>query len=300
MRRSMVALLALSLVSGMALAENTDKEAEEAVANFKKAYASKDESARVAAVEGLASTQNHRVVDALAAALKDKEPSVRRAAAKVIGGQWDKSAAATLLRAINPDDPAKDVQVAIINALGETENEQAVPVLISLLTPKRKGQQEDTFTGPAINALKRIGSFRATEDLVTFLTREQAGQGRGGRRGGGGGQQNSDPLTKEAESALQYITGQHFSSAMEWRKWWNENKDTLKTVPVYRCRGTGQKFDKTTPTTKCPYDGDQHSSCGYLLKTRFQGGAVGSPDSGSSSSNEPKHKKGNKGGNNNN
>ncbi len=303
MRLKGMLVVTLALLAGSALAENSDKEAEEAVATFKKAFSSKEESARLSAVEALASTQSHKVVDALAGPLRsDKESSVRRACAKVIGSQWDKSAATTLLKALNPDDPAKDVTTAIITALGENENEVAVPSLLELLTPKKKGAAAEApdFTGPAITALKRIGSARATDDLITFLTRESAGQGRGGKRGGGGGggQRGGDPLGKDAEGALSYITGQHFTSATDWRKWWNDNKDSIKLVPVYRCTGTGKTFDKPDSKTKCPYDGDTHASCGYLLKTRFPNGGMGTPDAaGSSGGEEPKkHNKG-KGGN---
>jgi hypothetical protein len=301
MRRSLALAFAITLTgfAGVALADDKDKEAQEAVSAFKKAYASKDESARESAVEALASVQSHRVVDALAdPLLHDKESSVRRAAAKVIGGEWDKSACSVLMRALNPDDPAKDVVTAIINALGQTENEQAVPLLVSLLEPKRKGQQDTpAFTAPALEALKKIGSAKATDDLITFLNRESAGNRSGGRRGGGsnsGGGQNSDPFSKDAEAAIRYITGQQFSSAADWRKWWNENQSTLKLIPVYRSAATGEKIDKTDSKVKIPSDA-------YLLKTRFDGGDQGNPDG--ANHDEPKHKSrnnnNNNGGNNN-
>src|SRR5581483_10370204 len=117
MRSPLIVALGFSLLCGLAYAENTDKEADEAIATFKKTYSSKEESDRISGIEALAATQSHKVVDALAPALKDKSSAVRRAAAKAIGGQWSQNAATTLLKALNPDDPAKDVTVAIINAL---------------------------------------------------------------------------------------------------------------------------------------------------------------------------------------
>ena len=304
-------LLAVSMLVvlglGVAYAENTDKEADEAIAAFRKAFSSKEESDRITAVDTLGAIQHKRVVDALAGPLaKDASNAVRRAAAKVIGNQWSANAVTALAAALDPDDAAKDVTTAIIQALGRTESDKAVPVLLGLLTVKRRAPKGQTpapeqegasvFTGPALDALKRIGSATAAEELVNFLGREAAAQGGGGRRGkGGGGGGGFDPLAKNAEAALAAITGQKLQGAGEWRKWWAENKESLKTIPVHRCPGTGRTFDKLSSATKCPFDGDQKASCGYLLKTRFENGGLSAPDAaapdGENKGGRPKKKK---------
>ncbi|HZU98037.1 MAG TPA: HEAT repeat domain-containing protein [Planctomycetota bacterium] len=306
MRKLLLVALAFSMsAGGFVLADDSkDKEVDDALAAFRKAYASKEESERVSAIQTLGAVQSKKVIDLLAHGLKDTAPAVKREAAKAIGGIWAKEAAPTLVKALNLDDTQKDVQVAIIHALGDTQSDAAVPALVSVLQPKRRGQAtDDPYTGPALDALRKIGSALATDDLITFLTQESAGQGRGGGRRGGGNNNSSgknDDYTRQAEAALKNITGQSYSAAADWRKWWNDNKDTLKKIQVYRCTGTGKPFDHVNSSTKCPNDGDQHPSCGYFLKTRFEAGGLGSGEDTKSSSSDEKKPRGNRNNNKNN
>lgn len=283
MRTRLLLAASVLLFTSLAFADNTDRETDEALSAFKKGYSSKEESERIVAIETVATTQSKRVVEALSLALgRDPSSAVRRAAAKAIGSQWSPNAVTVLVKALDPENAPKDVTVAIIAALGRTESDHAVPPLLSLLTPKRRtGRnlpqgEEDTsiFTGPALDALKRIGSATAAEELVSFTCREAMAQNH--RRGGGG--ENHDPLSREAEAALAAITGEKLGTSGQWRRWWFENKDGLKTVAVFRCAGTGRSFDKPDARTKCPFDGDQHPGCGVPLKTRYEGGGLAAPD----------------------
>jgi hypothetical protein len=301
--KKLVPLVAVSLALGFAglASANDDKAVDDAIRTFKKDYAaaSKDDSGRQSAIEALASTQSKKVVEALASPLaKDSSMAVRRAAAKAIGQQWSPNAVTTLVKAFNPDDPAqKDLSNAIILALGDTDSDAAVPVLTSLLTPVRKMRSNTpapaadpdaapVLTAPALAALKKIASPKAMDDMIAFLARESAGNRSGGKRGGGGGQ-SSDPLTKEAEGVLEAITGQHMK-ATDWRQWWADNQATIKQFSVYRCESTGKSWDKVTPTTKCPQDGEDHPHCGYALKTRLEGGGISGTTKPASSTNHKK------------
>lgn len=274
MRRPALAVAVLLAAAAIARA-GAEAEVDQAVAAFKKAYASKDESARLEAVSELSKHQGKKVVDALEGALmRDPMPSVRREAAKAIGGEWNAAAPAALMKAL---DGPPEVAAAVVEALGRTESETAVPALVSLLKPRsggKKGAADPAdVTGPAIAALKKIGSPRAVDDLIGFV--EKAGHSGGGRGKKGGGNQ-SDPNGDAAKQALQSITGQNWSTGAEWRKWWNESGGALKTVKIYRCEGTGQTFEKDPTKKVCPIDGEQNPKCGFYLVSRIPGFSAGS------------------------
>jgi HEAT repeat protein len=306
MRRPALALSVVVALAAIARAAS-DADVDQAIAAFKKAFASKDESARLEAVSALSKQQGKKVVDALEPALvRDPMPSVRREAAKAISGEWTPAAPAALLKALEGAPP--EVGAAIVEALGRTESETAVPALVGLLKPKAGGrggrggagaaaQDSGDVTGPAIAALRKIGSPRAADDLIGFYEKSSRSGGRSSRRGGGGGN-NSDPNAEAAKSALQAITGQSWSTAAEWRKWWNESGAALKLVKVYRCESTGQTFEKD-PKKPCPFDGEQHPKCGYFLVSRIAGFSPGSDSAPSSSSNNNGGKKGGRRGGNN-
>jgi hypothetical protein len=289
----------------------TDKEVDDALNAFHKAYASKDESARLEAVEQLGAVQHKRVVDALAGPLaKDSVPAVRRAAAKALGAQWSPTAVTALGKALNPDDTtAPDVNAAIVEALGQTNADAAVPILTSLLVPKRQqgrrggqqgggeeggaGAENDpaSLTLPALEALKKIASPKAMDDVLDFLGKQGTGGrgGRGGRGGGGGGGgQQRDPLASQAELVLEAITGQHQNGILAWRKWWTDNSGHVKVFTLYRCQTTGEVWEKTTPTTKCPQDGDKNAHCSVALKTRLDGGGKAPAEHEKKSHDKPK------------
>lgn len=265
-----LALLVCVLLSRPALAG--EKEAREAVATFKKAYSSKDESARIKAVEDLGAIQHKVIVEALSAPLsRDPAAAVRRAAAKALGGQWAATAPSALVKAL-AGEAEHDVEVAIIAALGETGADAAVPALVARLVPKRAGtsaaageEEPSADTGPALDALAKIGSSHAIEDLIAFLSKDAALRAK--RRGSS----PPGPLTKKAEAALTAITGQTRSGVNEWRRWWNESKDALKLVAVHRCDATGKTLERSAASSVCPHCSGDSGKCGAFLRTRLDG-----------------------------
>src|SRR5262249_31522650 len=101
MKLTIAAFLLVLSATAPAFAQPSDKEVGDAVATFKKSYAAKEDSARLTAIEAVASVQHKHVVDALAVPLaKDASSSVRRAAAKAIGNQWASNAPTVLMKAL--------------------------------------------------------------------------------------------------------------------------------------------------------------------------------------------------------
>ena len=267
---SLVVPAALVVAAGLAIASPSDEEITTAIAACKKAYASKDASERTTAVQQLGAVRHKRVVDELAGPLgRDASPLVRAAAARALGGQWAPSAASVLLKALAPEDSPREVTAAVIAALGENGNEVAVPALTPLLTLQGKkpasADAPPSWSHPAIEALKKIGSPKAIDDLLALVTK---GGGSSRKKGGG------DPIAREAEAALTTITGQHVSGATEWRKWWGENKDSAKEIAVYRSEITGETLEKG-PGSKV-----ELPKGAYLLRTHLEGGG---PATGSAS-----------------
>jgi HEAT repeat protein len=265
-----LALLGLAVLANQTSAKEA---ADDPVSVFKKAYDTKDEAARIAAIGALASIQSKVVVEALYAPLtKDPSIAVRKAAAKAIGAQWSPTAPLALTKALKPDDAEqKDVTIAIIAALGATESDAAVPALVGLLKTRPHAYSGTnaadaplSFTAQAIAALKAIGSVKGTDELIDFLAPESASSTAPYR----GRKPGPDPLMKQVFSALQTITGENFNKVRDWQSWWEDNKTTVKTFAVFRCETTGKTFDKITASTKCPQDGDEHPHCGIFLKTR--------------------------------
>ncbi len=270
------AVLAAAFAAGSGVspvfADDADRAIDEALAAFRKAYASREESARISAVETLGAVQHKRVVEALASPLRsDPSAAVKRAAAGALGGQWAPSAVATLVKALDPDRAPKDVTAAIIAALGRTEADEAVPALVSLLGVRNRfaANDESTFTSAALDALAKIGSSRSLEDVMTFLSKETNLAHHAARAKLG-----KEPLLKDAMATLAAITGEKHAHPNEWRVWYLRAKGTLREIRVYRCDRSGRTFDRPDGKTRCPQDGDERASCGTFLKTRFENGGL--------------------------
>jgi hypothetical protein len=264
--------LALALVlAGVALA------ADNPVTVFHKNFDNKDEASRLAAVAELGRIQSRVVVNALATPVAhDPSANVRRAAAKVLGGQWwSWQAATTLGKALKIDDDPSDVTLTIIEALGETQSDAAVTPLVRSLKVRPRvyaggvsqAKQITDLSVPILDALHKIGSALAVEDLVNFLSSEEPGAGLRGKRAA---RAATDPLLKHAIAALTAITGESLRSPEEWGAWYDQNHSSFKTVVVLRCEITGKIYDKPTGKGICPGCGANPHECSSQLKTRFE------------------------------
>lgn len=269
--------LALSLALTLALVPFAlavpDKEADEAIKAFKKAFATKDDKAREAAVVALAPVQHKWVAEALQPALtKDTANAVRIAAAKALGGQWSLKATEILVKSTTSEDEIpQEVGSAILRALGETGSDAAVPTLLDALSTsphafrnnKTPANEATNLSGVAIAALHRCGSSKAIGPLIDFLSDEVTAK-RGAK----------DAQVSSADGTLVALTGQKIRGAKAWKEWWAANSDSMKTVKVYRCEVTGTIFDKPSSDVHCPACGDKNPRCGTFLRTRAADAAL--------------------------
>lgn len=274
LRRSLVLVVALA-----ALAFASDNP----IAQFHKKYASGDADVRLAAVEELGKIQSANVVAALANAVqRDSSPAVRKAAAKALGAQWASAqAAAVLAKALHAEGDPADVQLAIVEALGETGCDLAVPPLVKLLKVRprvyaggtQQAKEITDATVPVLEALRRCQSAEATGDLVDYLSAEEPGAQPRGRRAA---RALTDPNLVHAFKTLAALTGESHRTPEEWQDWWAQNKGSLKTVAVYRCERTGEIFDKPAGKLVCPKCGVKE--CCEPLRTRYANVPLVAPD----------------------
>lgn len=118
---------------------------------------------RVHAVEALGQLEDLRALNTLTAALKDANADVRRQAADAIQSlDGIKTAPKALIDALA--DPDKEVRQAVADALGDIEDEAAVPAL------KRATSDGDSdVRRAAAEALSRIGGADAIQALMGLL-----------------------------------------------------------------------------------------------------------------------------------
>ena len=199
---------------------------------------------------------------------------MRRAAATALGSQWSTAAVPALAHALELEHQPRDVSEAIVAALGRSESDDAVAPLLALVEVQNKfaAQDEDkiALTLAALEALGKLGSAKATEALVEFVSV----QGRVAHLAASA-KLGPEPLLNAAMKALTAITGEKLTSAPQWRAWWSENKRTIREIPVFRCTETGRTFDRPDARTRCP---ERHPSCARFLKTRFEHGGLAAPD----------------------
>jgi hypothetical protein len=169
--------------------------------------------------------------------LNDVDPNVREGAARTLG-EFGPSAATSVPSLIGlVNDPDTSVKYAVITALGNIRDPQAVPVLLNLLqidddylkqiaiealgkmkedaapaVPElAKAVKDDSYSvaRAAVDALTEIGP-KAKEAVPTLIELLEDGD---------------ESLDWDAQDALESITGQKLGrDASAWRKWWESNK----------------------------------------------------------------------------
>lgn len=217
-------------------------EVDQALEKFRSAYASPDVSARAAAVAGLAAIRHERVLRRLAVLLLADEKEVRIAAARGLGGfqEHRKAAASALAGALEPNRKARmyEVQVAILQALGELKEETALPAIHRCLR-----QRETTVATAAVEAAERIHRMELSFDpLIETLkhcekmSEENSGGGGTGLiaiPGGGEETKHAKALKSQILKTLQKWTGEKWPTAGEWGIWWerHQKKAGLRRPP---------------------------------------------------------------------
>lgn len=213
-----VLLLALLVPPG-------DKEAEEAIARFKKAYRNGSSGARAVAVTDLARTPHKKTLLALAPLLIRDVNTVRREAAKGLGGFVDhkKLAVPLLMSALKgPNSKEYEVQAAIYESLGKLGDPRALNTI-------RQGfkHKDAKVAGAAYKAAGQMKAIFVIETIIKNLEKEEKVSKRSG---------SNDPQKTRARAlvpdiikAMQLMSGDRWTTAQEWQIWWKRNKVKILT-----------------------------------------------------------------------
>lgn len=211
--------------------ELTKEEARAKLVAFQKAYnaALKDERARVEAVLELEGALHPDIMAVLGNLLqRDKSERVREAAAKALGSMLDKRAVPFLDKGITASINRKkyEVWLSIFSALSEIADPTCVPPLLKFLRANTSAFEKDMRkpVTAAIDALGTIKHVSAIDGLIKAF--ELIG--------------SKDSLTDEEQKlvydayasaycrALSALTGQNFTTQLEWQRWWQKNAKTFK------------------------------------------------------------------------
>jgi HEAT repeat protein len=213
---------------------------EEAIARFKKDYASSRVEERAAAVRGLGGTPGEKTLKALADLLVRDDPTVRVEAAKALGGFSDLAAKATppLVQALGANKE-EAVLVALFDAIGALAQEPAAAAV-----NKGLGVRETAVAKAAVEAAAKIRSRTSVEPLIDLLEKleKETRLGRGASNAAPGpgipgsarteanreAEQRGKTLRPAVLRALQSITKEKWTKADEWQDWWKKTKATFQ------------------------------------------------------------------------
>lgn len=270
-KKTLAACLVLSLLAVARAGSETDEEAKTKIDAFNQAYANRDESARVSAVESLAPVLHPTVTRVLVGLLAKDVEGVRIAAANGLGRVADDVAIQGLSGSLAANKKMPEVQKAILSALGATDSEKALPALHKMFD-----EFKDEVAVAAINAAGKIASPSSADALLDALHKgemERTKTDMGGGGGGGGGQVERDrdieAVFDPAKNALGNCTGGSEVTYKGWKDWLKKNLARLKTAQVFWCPGTQKTFEVEPGKPKlCPHDGEANKACGVYLKKR--------------------------------
>ncbi|MCB9872132.1 MAG: hypothetical protein H6837_19915 [Planctomycetes bacterium] len=152
-----------------------------------------------------------RVIKAVAAALREKDLGVRKAALLALRYNPDKSAVTELLRVKSDKSIIEDVDLGPVfyYALGQHADARALPFLIANLHVVRR---RDKILAARVHALGRMRSNAAVQALIKLS--------RSGRKVGG--------IRDDISLALTALTGQEAKGRGGWSAWWNDNKGSFQ------------------------------------------------------------------------
>lgn len=237
----------VAVLSLMALLAR-DKESEEAIKAFAKAYSSSEVSARASAVTLLSQTRTLPVLAKLGELLTADEPPVRISAASGLGGFAENKAkaVAVLQAALGPNAKEFDVVAAILMALGTLRDETALPAIHQHLRSKESKDKEYRVPKAAIHAAGLARNRDSIEALIGFAKElekaeglnhtpdagKAGGKGPGAMLGGASNpqKQRAKALLPDIVKALQGITKERWPTMKEWEKWWELHQATF-SVP---------------------------------------------------------------------
>jgi hypothetical protein len=133
---------------------------------------------------------------------------VRTAIAQALGNFQDPTAADTLIGMVEDALLHQSIRSTAVRALGLTREPRAVPLLIrTLRDPERSLREGAAF------ALRFFRETRVVEALI------------------GTGAPQDGYMLPDAVESLKKLTGQTLNGAVQWQKWWADNKHTFEQQP---------------------------------------------------------------------
>jgi HEAT repeat protein len=251
----------------LALQQSADDDCKKALEDFRAAYRSAGEQARIVAVEKLGQHKCESAVGVLALILTGEAESVRIATAKTLGAFDDPKAVEAVAQAVAPNIKNHEVLEALTKALVELDWEVGATTLNPLLS---KHDDKDILEAlhVIVPMLGKLGSATSVEPLIKLL--EHAENEKGGLRRRKGNTRLA-ALEGPIRKALEEITGGTETTWRVWRDWWNQNRERLQAgaTLVYRCQATGKRWaQKAGESVKCP-NHDKPVKDAVLVSTRL-------------------------------
>ena len=259
----------LSLWLALAVAQSGQDDAK-AIEEFRAAYRSADEDARVRAVDLLAGKGGARAVPVLSDLLGSGTERVRVAAARALGAYDDAAAVEAVGRALETNAKSTKIVDALVRALEEIDRESGAALLHALVRKHDRPEMFDAMAG-VLRTIGKIGSAGSVEpllDLLRHAEKESADTKMEDGRVVPGSARHVE-LQLAIQKSLREATGGRETRAKLWDAWWTENAKALLAARTYvfRCPDTGQRWEQKSADPKCTRH-DESRRHGELVKTR--------------------------------
>ncbi|MHC4780352.1 MAG: HEAT repeat domain-containing protein, partial [Planctomycetota bacterium] len=188
----------------------TDEEVKKLVEDFKLELKNGDSIVRIDAIRQVGRIKHTDIAKAIAKALSDKDPAVRKTAAEALAYQADKGTMKALCKYLPLNKNHPQVQAQIILALGAIGDWRALPAVTKNLM--KPGEAE--VTKARITALGNIRHQDSIQNLIDFMVRW--------------GRSMKD-YAKPIQESLKKLTGKDFGrNRNAWKTWWDRNKKTFR------------------------------------------------------------------------
>ena len=201
------------------------KEVETLVKAFKGDYSKMTSEQKIEAMKKLEETEHEKAAEAVAKyGLKDKDLTVRAAAARTLGSMGCRKVVSTLGRTLKSNQKNPEVYMEIVKALGRIGDPKAIPYLTQdIWSTAVKMERGQDAAVARIEALGRIRSRKSVDSLIDLMY-----VGKPWRMGGN--------IRSALNASLRKLTGQNFRGRDgrfiherdRWRRWWNDNKNRFK------------------------------------------------------------------------
>lgn len=189
---------------------------EDTVEALEKAFEDGDVEARINALNKALDVPHEDVVELVAVALGDRDPTVVDTALETLRFLEHDAALDALHKTLARDKRFKadqELTPKLLRAIGQHGNPKSISVLTKDLFRGSLEKQRE-ITGARILALGQIRSKQSVEALVSLMNKAS--------------HKNVYPHMDELRLSLMVLTGaDHGKDREQWQLWWNENKKEL-------------------------------------------------------------------------